>query len=105
MTDRISMYRAYLDKKPNDRFALYSLAFELGKAGHITEAEHAFADLLDKHPQSGAGHFQLGSLLEADGREDEARVAWERGLAALEGCDDPEARRSRVEIQAALDLL
>ena len=34
-----------------------------------------------------------------------ARDAWEAGLAALDGLDDADARRSRAEIQGALDLL
>lgn len=103
--DRIEAFRALLDKKPDDRFALYSLAFELKKAGRADEALTAFAELLRRHPTSGAGHLQRGMLLQDLGREDDARRAWEEGLAALEGCDDAEARRSVGEIEAALDTL
>lgn len=100
--DRIAAFRAVLDKKPTDRFALYSLAFELKKSGRSDEALAAFHELLGHHPTSGAGHLQLGMLLQDLGRDDEARAAWERGLAALDGCPDPEARRSVGEIEAAL---
>ena len=99
------MYRDYLQKKPTDRFAMYSLALELKKAGQVGEAEAAFRALLAIHPDSGAGHLQLGTLLEEDGREDDAQAAWEAGLTALKGLTDPDALRSRSEIQTALDLL
>ncbi|MCB9685620.1 MAG: tetratricopeptide repeat protein [Alphaproteobacteria bacterium] len=101
--DRIDAFRALLEKKPDDRFALYSLAFELKKAGRAEEALTAFGELLRRHPTSGAGHLQLGMLLQDLGRDDDAREAWEAGLGALAGCEDPEARRSVGEIQAALD--
>ena len=103
--DRIALYQDYLAKKPGDRFAMYSLAFELAKAGRVEEALQAFHALLALHPTSGAGHLQLGKLLEDQGREDEAEAAWEAGLEALAGVSGTEAQRSRVEIQAALDLL
>ena len=102
---RIAIYRDYLVKKPGDRFAMYSLALELKKAGQFAESERAFEALLTAHPQSGAGHFQHGMLFAEQEREDEARAAWEAGLAALEGADDPEAKRSLIEIQGALDDL
>jgi predicted Zn-dependent protease len=99
---RIPTLRAWLADRPDDRFARYSLALELKKAGRVDEAMTELRDLLARHPASGAGHYQLGLwLLEAD-RPDEARAAWEAGLAALFGVEDPEARRSIREIDAAL---
>lgn len=102
--DKVALYRDYLKKKPGDRFAMYSLALELKKAGD-SAAEEAFRELLREHPTSGAGHYQLGLLLAALGREDDARSAWEAGLEALQGVRDPEARRSIGEIEGALDDL
>lgn len=103
--DKIALYQDWLVKKPGDRFATYSLALELAKAERIDEALATFAALLGAHPTSGAGHYQHGLLLQRLGRDDEAREAWEAGLRALEGVDDPEARRSRREIEGALDTL
>lgn len=99
---RIEMFRAYLAKKPGDRFALYSLALEHKKAGEIEASEQAFRDLLAAHPASGAGHYQLGLLLLEADRIDDARAAWTAGLEALRGLADPEARRSAGEIEGAL---
>ncbi len=99
------IYRTYLEKKPGDRFAMYSLALALKKAGDINGAEMAFQELLDIHPLSGAGHYQHGLLLHEAGRDADAIAAWKRGLDALRGVNDPEARRSQSEIQGALDDL
>ena len=98
-------YRTWLEKKPEDRLAMYGLALELKKVGEQEAAAQAFEALLAVHPQSGAGWFQYGQLFEQDGDEEQAVATWRRGLEALEGANDPEAVRSRGEIQGALDLL
>lgn len=103
--DRIETFRRWLVDKPGDRFAMYALALELKKAGRADEAVEAFEALLAAHPTSGAGHYQLGELFRELGDDERAAAAWRRGLEALRGAQDPEARRSRAEIQAALDLL
>ncbi len=101
----IAQLEAWLQQKPTDRFALYSLALQLKQAGRLVEAKARFEALLEAHPGSGAGHYQHGLLLSEQGRREEAKAAWEAGLAALSGLRDPDARRSRSEIQAALDAL
>lgn len=103
--DRIETFRQYLAKHPNDRFAMYSLALELKRARRFEEAVEAFRALLAVHPDSGAGHYQFGELYREEGLDDEAIATWKAGLAALEGLTSEDARRSRVEIEAALDLL
>lgn len=98
-------YRSWLTKKPDDRMALYGLAFELKKAGRVDEARDAFESLLAQHPTSGAGWFQYGQLFEEDGDEDTALDTWRRGLEALEGLTDTNSVRSRSEIEGAIDAL
>lgn len=102
---RIASYEAWLITHPGDRFALYSLALELEKAGRPAEAEARLRELLAAHPAAGAGHYRLGSLLRDQGRTGDARAAWEAGLAALAGVADADARRSAAEIARELDLL
>jgi predicted Zn-dependent protease len=103
--DRIENLRSFLSGRPNDRFARYSLALELDKAGKRDEALREMRELLQRHPTSGAGHFQYGRMLLVAGQPEAARRAWTEGLAALRGVIDPEARRSVGEIQQALDAL
>jgi tetratricopeptide (TPR) repeat protein len=102
---RIETYLAYLAQKPGDRFAMYSLALEHKRAGDLDSAETAFAELLRVHPQSGAGHYQLGVMRREAGRTADAITAWKAGLDALRGSTDPEARRAIGEIERALDEL
>lgn len=103
--DRVAHFREFLARRPDDRFAAYSLALELKKAGRPDEAVAAFEALLARHPRSGAGHLQLGTLHQERGDDDRARAAWERGLAALAGATDAEERRSLREIETALATL
>ena len=84
---------------------MYSLALALKKASQFDEAQAAFVALLAEHPQSGAGHYQYGLLYAEEERYEDAMNAWNAGLSALRGANDVEARRSRSEIQSALDDL
>jgi tetratricopeptide (TPR) repeat protein len=102
---RIALFEEFLRQKPGDRFAMYSLALELKKAGDFAASERAFRELLNQHPASGAGHYQHGLLLAEAGRPEDARAAWKAGLQALGIVDDAEARRSISEIERALDDL
>jgi predicted Zn-dependent protease len=103
--DALTTFRDWLAKKPDDRFARYGLALELKKAGRPDEALAELRELLRRHPRSGAGHYQHGLLLLELDRVDDARAAWEAGLAALEGVSEPEAQRSAREIETALATL
>lgn len=100
--DRIETLRAWLATHADDRFAAYSLALELDKVGRHEDALVEMRALLERHPASGAGHYQHGRILAARGRTAEARAAWEAGLSALRGVPDAEARRSVREIEGAL---
>ena len=103
--DPIRMFRDYLMAHPNDRFARYSLALELKKAGDLTAAEVELQRLLVDHPRSGAGYLQLGQLLEEADRLEDALAVYDRGLAALGTSDDAEARRSEAEIRRAREAV
>ncbi len=105
MMDKVAFFADYLAKKPGDRFAMYSLALELAKTERWNDAEQAFGSLLEVHPQSGAGHYQLGMLLSAQEKHEAALAAWRQGLALLKGSSESEARRSIVEIEAAIEDL
>lgn len=105
MSDRAGALRDWLAKKPDDRFATYALALEVKKAGDLAEAEALLEALVRTHPHAGAGWYQLGVLHEELGALESAANAWRRGLNALRDADGVEARRSRGEIERALDSL
>lgn len=105
MPDKTELFLAYLKDKPNDRFAMYGLAFEHEKAGRLDESISSYRALLNVHPGAGAGWLRLGQVLVATGQVDAGQAAWRSGQEALRGASDAESRRSISEIQAALDAL
>ena len=102
-TKIVETYRDYLANKPGDRFAMYSLALALSKAGDKAGAELAFRELLALHPTSGAGHLQHGRLLADLGRTEDAKAALQAGIDALREQLDPESKRSLAELRAELE--
>jgi len=101
--DKVAFFADYLEDRPDDRFARYSLALELKKAGQVDDAEAQLRELLRRHPGSGAGHLQLGQLLEERDDLEAAAAAYREGLGALAHVDGAEARKARTELQQALD--
>jgi len=103
--DRVAFFRDYVEKKPDDRFARYSLALELKKAGQLTEAEAELREVVRRHPTSGAAHLQLGQLLEEQDRLDDALAAFAAGLDALAGLHDADARKGQAELRLELEAV
>jgi len=101
--DKVRFFRDYVEGKPDDRFARYSLALELKKAGAVDEAEEQLVELLRRHPLSGAGHLQLGQLREERDDLEGAAEAFRAGLEALADDRSAEGRKARSELQTALD--
>lgn len=101
MSDRLAFVRDYLAKKPEDRFALYSLGMELRKLAEWPECFATFDKLLALHPDHGAGYYAYGSARRESGDRPGARAVWTRGLAAI-GTRDP---KTSAELEAAIDGL
>jgi len=100
---RIPALQAYLQKRPGDRFTLYSLALEHRREASFGSAEQCFRELLKAHPDSGAGYLQFGEMLLEIGRSAEGLGVWRAGVEQLSRLSSPEARRSLMEIQAAIE--
>ncbi len=88
---RVAALRQMLEHDPDDAFALYGLAFELKQADEVAEAERLFRRLLDRHPDQHYGYYQLGELLLAESRPDEAAAILSAGLARAEAAGDGKA--------------
>lgn len=65
----------------NDRFALYGLAMEHKAEDELEAAEALLRRLLALEPGHHYAYFQLGELLIADAREDEAAEVLDAGIA------------------------
>lgn len=98
---RIPALRAFLEKKPTDRFALYALAMELRK-DLDPEAEIRFRELLTAYPEAGPAWLQFGNLYTELERLDDAIGVWREGLVALKGRTDADSKKAYGEIEAAL---
>ena len=71
-----------LKDDPNDPFLRYGLAMEHVSAGQDAEAVCCFQGMFQDLPDYVPAYMQGGQALARLGRIDEARAAFERGIAA-----------------------
>jgi thioredoxin-like negative regulator of GroEL len=77
--DRIGQLRRFIAARPDDPFPRYALALELKGNGDAGAAAAELQDLLARKPDYLAAYLQLGMLLSALDRTDEAREILVRG--------------------------
>ena len=77
---RIEILEQTLESTPNNTFARYALALELARAGRSEHAWQQFEHLLEHHPDYAATYLQAGMYLAKQGRGDEARVVFSKGI-------------------------
>lgn len=82
MTDRLATMRAMAAKQPDNALARFGLANELLKAGLLAEAVVELAAYLARYDDEGNGWMRYADALHALGRNDEARVACDKGIEA-----------------------
>lgn len=99
---RLDAARAYVLKKPTDKFGLYTLAMELRKAKEWDECFGTFQRLLEINVGYGAGWYHYGMATRESGDRAGCIVILKRGLAATELSGDTHAH---AEIESALDEL
>lgn len=78
--ERVQFLRDSIAAKPDDTFARYALALELGRSGKPDEAWEHFRYLMDHHPDYSASYYQAGMLLANQGRTEEARQVLAKGV-------------------------
>jgi tetratricopeptide (TPR) repeat protein len=100
--DRIEALRAMVEQNPQESFARYALAQELGRAGRMEEAVAEYRALMAAKPDYAAAYFHCGQTLEKLGRVEEAAAVYETGLEVTARTGDA---HTHAEIQGALDLL
>lgn len=101
MSERLAAARAYVEKKPTDRFGLYALAMELRKARAWEECLETFDRLLAHHPTYGAGFYHYAMAVRESGDRERAVAILQRGLAVTRDADP----KTYAEIVSALDEL
>jgi len=99
LSDRLAAARAYVEKKPTDRFGLYTLAMELRKAKEWEACFATFDTLLQHHPAYGPGFYHYGMARRESGDRAGCVDVLKRGHAATESTD----AHTHAEIESVLD--
>lgn len=97
---RVAALMQMLSEDPDDTFALYGLAMEHKADDALGSAEPLLRRLLELEPGHLYGHYQLGDLLIADDRPDEAAGVLREGLDRARAAGDAKAAN---ELAALLD--
>lgn len=99
---RIELLQESLEANPGATFVRYALAIELSSAGKLAESWPHFEYLLAHHPDYAATYFHAGKLLVKQGRSEEARRVFLKGIEVTGSQGNLHAQS---ELQAALDEL
>ena len=85
MEDRIEYFERMLADNPDNPTGLLALANEYNKVGrHEDEAAVLERYLSLRSDDEGNAYARLGDVLSRLGREDEARITYEKGIAQAE---------------------
>ena len=77
--DREAQLRKFVEASPQDPFPRYALALELKGKGDASAAAAELSELVRRTPDYLAAYLQLGMLLQALGRAEEAKAAYSHG--------------------------
>jgi predicted Zn-dependent protease len=88
---RLLAFRTFVERNPDDPFARYSLAMGLRAAGHEGEAAAEFAEVARRKPDYVPTYLMWGQVLEKLGRRDQARQAYQDGMAAARAAGNDHA--------------
>jgi Flp pilus assembly protein TadD len=87
--DRITALQRMLERSPDDPRAHFGLALEHEKQGDWAEAAARLQRYLEIADDEGNAWGRLGHALRQLGRDDEARAAYRRGIAAAQAHGHP----------------
>lgn len=96
--ERIAALEAMLAADPDDTFALYGLAMEHKALDALEAAEPLLRRLLALEPGHLYGYYQLGEVLIADDREDDAQAVLEAGIARARAAGEGKALNELVAL-------
>lgn len=99
---RLEAFRTLVARSPDDAFARYSLAMGLRAAGRDGEAAGEFAELARRKPDYVPTYLMWGQVLEKLGRRDEARQAYQGGMAAARAVRNDHALSELTQAAEAL---
>lgn len=101
-TNRLEMITEMLVKNPNDIFLNYAAALEYKTRKKTKKAIKIFKKIIDQDPEYLPTYYQLGKLLEEDGKTDEAVEVYMTGRKLARKAQDVKAMG---ELSEALMIL
>ena len=102
MTDRMQKLSTMLEKDPTDTFVLYAIAMEHKKAKQSEQALEWFDKVIAVDPGYAVAYHQAALTQEGDGKMEEARKLYHRGIVAADKKGDHHAAD---EMRAALAVI
>jgi Tfp pilus assembly protein PilF len=100
--DRVTVFRSFIAKSPQDPFPRYGLAMELKGRGDHDAAWTEFATLLESFPDYVPTYLMAAGFLVDLGKNTEAKELFRTGIDAAGRKGDLHAKR---ELEAALAQL
>lgn len=94
--DALAIYDGILRLCPRDRTARFNRAVALSRLRRFTEAEQAFAELLEEDEDFLKARYNLAALYHADGRLGQARNAWRQVITRAPGLASAHAALGQV---------
>src|SRR5437016_13538792 len=98
-SSRLERLQTLLQQDPSNTFLAYGLAQELAGLGRLDDAVVQYRRLIAGQPDYCAAYFHGAHALRQLGRQDEARLLYQQGIAAATRTGDDHARS---EMEAAL---
>lgn len=80
--ERLDTLRRMVERNPGDPRLRFGLALELLKEGETDEGVRLLRSYLEEADDEGNGWGRLGAALRDQGRDEEAREAYRRGVEA-----------------------
>lgn len=77
---RIEVFETMLRDQPDDAMIWYGLASEYSKLARWGEAANALENVVRLNPNYTAAYQMLGTALMNEGKRDQARNAWAKGI-------------------------
>lgn len=88
----VALYRDWIDRSgsPYAFVARFNLGRMVNDAGDLAGAEKLYREALAQQPSFPQALLNLGSVLERQGRNDEAIACWQQALGYIDAADSPD---------------
>lgn len=101
--NRLELIEEMLEKNPDDTFLNYAAALEHKSDGEPKKAIKIFKKIIDQDPEYLPTYYQLGKLLEAEGKTDAAIDVYKKGSKLARKKHDLKAMGELSEALLILD--